>query len=202
MWLRLRNVGKKKKEKQLSFPLSWEFRMPISSSRSPDPSLFLGDLRQLINLPRSWLSHNTPMRVQALKAQLCPTLCDPIDCRLPGFSVRGISQVRLLEWIAISISRGSTRSLALQVILYHLSHQGGLSSTMLLYKHFPHVNNFTFCLWKMYISCSTVSRKTYPSSSFNVPYASHLLQEVFSDSTSRKNLYASFMLYSFQYSIC
>ena len=172
MWLRLRNVGKKK-ERQLSFPLSWEFRMPISSSGSQDPSLFLGDLRHLINLPRSWLSHNTPMRVQALKAQLCPTLCDPIDCSLPGFSVHGISQVRLLEWIAISFSRGSSRSLALQVILYHLNHQGGLSSSMLLYKHFPHVN--TFCLWKMYISCPTVSRKTYPSSSVNVTYASHLL---------------------------
>ena len=61
-------------------------------------------------------------------------------------------------------------------ILYHLSHHGGLSSTMLLYKHFPHVNNFTFCLWKMYISCPPVLRKTYPSSSFNVTYASHLLQ--------------------------
>ena len=41
-------------------------------------------------------------------AQLCPTPCDPIDYSLPGFSVRGISQARILEWVAISFSRGSS----------------------------------------------------------------------------------------------
>ena len=39
-------------------------------------------------------------------AQLCPTLCDPIDCSLPGSSVHGIFQAIVLEWIAISFSRG------------------------------------------------------------------------------------------------
>ena len=39
-------------------------------------------------------------------AQLRPTLCDPIDCSLPGFSVHEILQARILEWIAISSSRG------------------------------------------------------------------------------------------------
>ena len=42
-------------------------------------------------------------------AQLCPTLCDPMDCSLPGFSVHGIFQARVLEWVAISFSRGSSR---------------------------------------------------------------------------------------------
>ena len=37
-------------------------------------------------------------------AQLCPTLCDPIDCGLPGSSVHGILQARILEWLAISFS--------------------------------------------------------------------------------------------------
>ena len=41
-------------------------------------------------------------------AQLCPTLCDPMDYSLPGFSVHGIFQARTLEWVAISISRGSS----------------------------------------------------------------------------------------------
>ena len=41
-------------------------------------------------------------------AQSCPTLCDPMDCSLPGFSVHGIFQVRVLEWVAISFSRGSS----------------------------------------------------------------------------------------------
>ena len=39
-----------------------------------------------------------------------PTLCDPIDCSLPGFSVHGVSQGRVLEWVAISFSRASSWS--------------------------------------------------------------------------------------------
>ena len=39
---------------------------------------------------------------------LCPTLCDPMDCIPPGSSVHGIFQVRILEWVAISLSRGSS----------------------------------------------------------------------------------------------
>ena len=41
-------------------------------------------------------------------AQLCLTLCDPMDCSLPGSSVHGILQARILEWVAISFSRGSS----------------------------------------------------------------------------------------------
>ena len=39
-------------------------------------------------------------------AQSCLTLCDSMDCSLTGSSVRGIFQVRILEWVAISYSRG------------------------------------------------------------------------------------------------
>ena len=42
-------------------------------------------------------------------AQSCPTLCDPMDCSLSGSSVHGIFQARVLEWVAISFSRGSSR---------------------------------------------------------------------------------------------
>ena len=42
--------------------------------------------------------------------QSCPTLCDPMDCNLPGCSVHGIFQARVLEWIAISFSRGSSQT--------------------------------------------------------------------------------------------
>ena len=42
-------------------------------------------------------------------AQSCPTLCDPMDCKLPASSVRGIFQARVLEWVAISFSRGSSQ---------------------------------------------------------------------------------------------
>ena len=41
-------------------------------------------------------------------AKSCLTLCDPMDYSLPGSSVHGISQARILEWIAISFSRESS----------------------------------------------------------------------------------------------
>ena len=41
-------------------------------------------------------------------AQLCPTLCNPMDCSPPGSFVHGILQARILEWVAISCSRGSS----------------------------------------------------------------------------------------------
>jgi len=41
--------------------------------------------------------------------QSCPTLCNPMDCSLPGSSVHRILQVRILEWVAISSSRGSSQ---------------------------------------------------------------------------------------------
>ena len=40
--------------------------------------------------------------------QSCPTLCNPMDCSPPGSSLHGILQARVLEWIAISFSRGSS----------------------------------------------------------------------------------------------
>ena len=41
--------------------------------------------------------------------QSCPTLCDPVDCSPPSSSVHGIFQARILEWVATSFFRGSSR---------------------------------------------------------------------------------------------
>ena len=41
--------------------------------------------------------------------QACLTVCHPMDCNLPGSSVHGILQARILEWVAVSFSRGSSR---------------------------------------------------------------------------------------------
>ena len=41
------------------------------------------------------------MTMKVLITQLCPTLCDPMDCSLPVFSVHGTPQARILEWVAI-----------------------------------------------------------------------------------------------------
>ena len=43
-----------------------------------------------------------------LSLQSCPTLYDPMDCNLPGSSVHGILQARLLEWVAMPSSMGSS----------------------------------------------------------------------------------------------
>ena len=47
--------------------------------------------------------------VYVLVAQLCPTLCDPMDYGPPGSSVQGLLQERILEWVAMPSSRGSSR---------------------------------------------------------------------------------------------
>ena len=44
-----------------------------------------------------------------LHAQSCLTLCNPTDCSPPGFSVHGILQARILEWVAMLVPRGSSR---------------------------------------------------------------------------------------------
>ena len=54
------------------------------------------------------LSSSSSKQSEMKVAQLCPTLCDPMDCSPPGSSVHGILQARILEWVAIPFSRGSS----------------------------------------------------------------------------------------------
>ena len=49
------------------------------------------------------------LHVLCLVAQSCPTLCNPMDCSLPGASVHGILQERIPEWVAMTFSRGSSQ---------------------------------------------------------------------------------------------
>ena len=49
-------------------------------------------------------------------AQTCPTLCDPMDCSLLGFSVQGIFQARMLGWVAISNSIQTHNTVLLPVV--------------------------------------------------------------------------------------
>ena len=73
-------------------------------------------------------------RSVCVHAQLCPILCDPMDCSPSSSSVHGILQARLLEWVAIPSSRGSSRprdrthiscvSCTGRWVLYHWCHLG------------------------------------------------------------------------------
>ena len=55
------------------------------------------------------LPHPSSSEVRVVATQPCPTLCDPMDCSLPGSSVHRILQARILEWVAISFSRESSQ---------------------------------------------------------------------------------------------
>ena len=57
--------------------------------------------------PKDSFSASLYMLAQSLL--LCPTLCDPVDCSLPGSSVYRILQARILEWVAMPSSRGSSQ---------------------------------------------------------------------------------------------
>ena len=64
------------------------------------------------------------MKWRELKVtQSCPTLCKPMGCSLPGSSVNGILQARILEWVAIPFSWGSSQLMD-QTLLSHIA--GGL----------------------------------------------------------------------------
>ena len=57
--------------------------------------------------PQYWLY--IILKVKVLVTQSCLTLCNHLDCSPPGSSVHGILKARILEWVAISFSRGSSR---------------------------------------------------------------------------------------------
>ena len=75
-------------------------------------------------LPRSLSSAFSLCVPVGSVAQSRPTLCYPVDCSLPGSSVQGILQARILEWVAISFSRASSRPGSPALEADALNHQG------------------------------------------------------------------------------
>ena len=65
----------------------------------------IGELKLRLSLGRL----NLCVEKESEVAQSCPTLWDPLDCSLPGSSIHGIFQARVLEWVAISFSRRSSQ---------------------------------------------------------------------------------------------
>ena len=72
------------------------------------------------------------VHVCAKSLQACPTLCDPMDCSLPGSSVYGILQVRILEWVAMPFSRGFFRLGMEPMSLMSPALAGGFFTTVIL----------------------------------------------------------------------
>ena len=65
-------------------------------------------LKQLSTHIHAQIMYNV-LHVLCLVTQSCPTLCDPMDCSLPGSSVHGIPQAIILEWITMPSSRESSQ---------------------------------------------------------------------------------------------
>jgi len=69
--------------------------------------------RQYTKKQRHYFANKGPYSQSESESEVaqsqCPTLCDPMDCSLPGSSVYGIFQARVLEWVAISFSRASSQ---------------------------------------------------------------------------------------------
>ena len=108
-------------------------------------------------------------------AQSCPTLCDPMDCSLPGSSVHGILQAIVLEWIAISFSKGSSqprdRTQVSRIVDTHFTIWANVADTVhpcfngilpqsyfsLFFKHMPaELAFFNWTIFKVFIAFVTV----------------------------------------------
>ena len=61
-----------------------------------------------VHLKSDYVLQYMKKKVKVLVTQSNLTLCDPMDCSLSGSSVRGIPQARILEWVVIPFSRGSS----------------------------------------------------------------------------------------------
>ena len=84
----------------VAFVINWE------AGKKDFPQRFCADPSA-----STWMSSYLPLKavvVVSLVTKLCPTHCNPMDCRSPGDSVHEISQARILEWVATSFSRGSS----------------------------------------------------------------------------------------------
>ena len=92
---------------------------PLNPSWSPHVLGIKTKLSTACQIPRVELQPDTtragpPVTTQSAwvcsVSQSCPTLCDPVDCTPPGFSVRWIFLAIILEWVAISFFRGSSQA--------------------------------------------------------------------------------------------
>ena len=85
------------------------WRAGIHGVAESDTSDLEMDVKKWLNLLANICQKEQIRTMPCSVTQLCPNLCNPMDCSLPGSSVHGILQARILEWVAISSSRGSSQ---------------------------------------------------------------------------------------------
>ena len=82
--------------------------------------LFLGFPGKNTGVGCHFLLQCMRMKSESEVAQSCPTLCEPMDCSLPGSFVHGIFQARVLEWVAISFSKYSYSCVSIAIYEYSM----------------------------------------------------------------------------------
>ena len=95
----------------LLFLLSFSWRLPSGPLSSPRvyPQATRAPRVLQLSIWWPWWGPESEMWVKVLDAQSCLTLCDPMHCSPPGSSVHGILQGRILGWVAMPFSRGSSQ---------------------------------------------------------------------------------------------
>ena len=101
-------------KKIITYIILYFFHIKCNPSDSILPQMFS-------NYPKRWMTYYFPLIffiwchiIKCLFllfscAQLCSTICNPLDCSPPSSSDHGIFQARILEWVAVSFSRGSSQ---------------------------------------------------------------------------------------------
>ena len=99
------------RQKSYDHPNRWRNSLwQNSASSSCDENSQQSEYRGIdFNIITPYMTNPQPTSwSEVLVAQSCPTLCYSMDCSPPGSSVHGILQARILEWVAITFSRGSS----------------------------------------------------------------------------------------------
>ena len=130
---------------ECGLPPDWGMRLPLLTCTWTQNSVFI--------------DFEPHMLWYVLVTHWCSTLCDPIDCSLPGFSVHGILQERILEWVGshsllqeIFSTQGlNPLLLHCRQILYCLSHQGSPGYSINLCYIW---NNFFLMFHGFHMECS------------------------------------------------
>ena len=110
---------------------------------------------------------------ESVCAQSCPTICDRMDCSPPGSSVHRISQARILEWVAIPSSRGSSRPrdqtycrLHCQWILYYSATREAKKNVCTYLSIYTHI----LTLLNSMCVCVCVCTQTYIHNTCSFPF--------------------------------
>ena len=141
------------------------FSNHISQSYTLYSKLILSYYSTLV-MKKQWVHRNIIHIIcVCLVAQSCPTLSNPIDCNPPGSSVHGIFQARILDWVAISSSRGSSwrrdwtcfSCIDRWILLYWATQEAPIhiiwpiSIGELLYKLKPNLDKISYLILESYL---------------------------------------------------